>query len=326
MTYQIPIIDFKDFETRSAEIAKEVYEACTTIGFFYVANHGIPQEMIDDAFALSKQYYDLPFEVKDQQAIKDNRGYTGLYVQKLDPDRQRQGDHKEAFNFGAFRNGDYAWPLPEIFKQNKDQLEGFSRRCHASAMNIMEAMAIALEIPEKDGGKSWFTRAHVYDSPNSAGTLRFLKYPHGAESTYKEPVRAGAHTDYGTITLLFQKDIGGLEVQASRTEWISAPIIEGTILVNVGGMFEYWTNGLFKSTMHRVVFRPEHQEYDRYSIAFFCQADGNFSLDPIPSKLIPEERPASGEIPADKVDKITTARDYLEMRLQAAYAARPQAV
>lgn len=52
MTYQIPIIDFKDFETRSAEIAKEVYEACTTIGFFYVANHGIPQEMIDDAFAL----------------------------------------------------------------------------------------------------------------------------------------------------------------------------------------------------------------------------------------------------------------------------------
>lgn len=91
-------------------------------------------------------------------------------------------------------------------------------------------------------------------------------------------------------------------------------------------MFEYWTNGLFKSTMHRVVFRPEHQEYDRYSIAFFCQADGNFSLDPIPSKLIPEERPASGEIPADKVDKITTARDYLEMRLQAAYAARPQAV
>lgn len=85
-------------------------------------------------------------------------------------------------------------------------------------------------------------------------------------------------------------------------------------------MFEYWTNGLFKSTMHRVVFRPEHQQYDRYSIAFFCQADGNLSLDPIPSKVIPKERYASGEIPADKIDHITTAKDYLNMRLQAAYA------
>lgn len=85
-------------------------------------------------------------------------------------------------------------------------------------------------------------------------------------------------------------------------------------------MFEYWTNGLFKSTMHRVVFRREHQQYDRFSIAFFCQADGNLSLDPIPGKVIPKERYASGEIPAEKVDHITTAKDYLNMRLQAAYA------
>ena len=96
---------------------------------------------------------------------------------------------------------------------------------------------IIIQIPEEEGGAKWFSDRHTYDR-QSGEILRFLKYPRGGESTYKEPVRAGAHSDYGSITLLFQKDVPGLEVKASRTEWISAPLIENSILVNVGDQLQ----------------------------------------------------------------------------------------
>ncbi|KAI9246075.1 hypothetical protein BDA99DRAFT_471841 [Phascolomyces articulosus] len=319
MVHQLPIIDFSDFENRSSIIAQEVLYACKTIGFFYVVNHSIPKEMIQDAFSLSKKFYDLPLEKKEEVSIQNNRGYTGLFVQKLDPDSQKQGDHKEAFNFGPFIDGKYDYPLPGVFDTSKDQLEQFSRACHATIVQILETFAIALEIPEEEGGRDYFSRTHNYYEQDCAQTLRFLKYPKGVESTYKEPVRAGAHTDYGSITLLFQKDIGGLEVQASRTEWISAPVIENAILVNVGGVFDFWSNGLLKSTMHRVTHMPEHQMFDRYSIACFGQPTRNTPLNAIPSKLIPKERPFYPEIPEHLQDKILTSGDYLQLRLDAAY-------
>ncbi|KAI9497690.1 hypothetical protein BDB00DRAFT_803633 [Zychaea mexicana] len=319
MVYQLPVIDFSDFSNRSSTIAQEVLYACKTIGFFYVINHEIPKEMVDNAFALSKKFYDLPLEKKDKFYIKNNRGYTGLFVQKLDPDTQKQGDHKEAFNFGPFVNGEYNYPLPEVFEESKSEIESFSRACHGTITHILEAFAIALQIPEEEGGREYFSRTHQYDEPKCGETLRFLKYPRGAESTYKEPVRAGAHTDYGSITLLFQKDIGGLEVQASRTEWISAPIIDDAILVNVGGVMEYWTNGLFKSTMHRVCFMPEHQTNDRYSIACFGQPKRDVQLKVIPSNIVPKERPTFKEIPAHLNDKLLTSAEYLQLRLDAAY-------
>ncbi|KAI7854752.1 hypothetical protein BDC45DRAFT_508018 [Circinella umbellata] len=319
MVYELPVIDFSNFEERSSIISQEILDACKTIGFFYVINHQIPTEMIQEAFALSKKFYDLPIEEKEAVAIKNNRGYTGLYVQKLDPDTQKQGDHKEAFNFGPFINDKYNYPLPEVFAESKPQLEKFSRKCHSTLVHILEAFAIALEIPEEEGGRNYFSRTHKYDDPDCTETLRFLKYPRNVESSYKEPVRAGAHTDYGSLTLLFQKDIGGLEVQASRTEWISAPIIENAILVNVGGAFDFWSNGLFKSTIHRVTHMPEHQTHDRYSIAFFGQPASNTPLTAIPSKIIPKERPVHKEIPEHLQNKILTSGDYLQLRLNAAY-------
>ncbi|KAI8141955.1 hypothetical protein BJV82DRAFT_560152 [Fennellomyces sp. T-0311] len=319
MVYQLPIIDFSDFANRSSTIAEQVLDACTSIGFFYVINHQVPKEMIAEAFSLSKKFYDLPQEEKDAVSIKSNRGYTGLYVQKLDPDTQKQGDHKEAFNFGPFINGKYDYPLPSAFTKSKDELEQFSRACHAQIVQILEAFAIALKIPEEEGGREWFSKRHQYDEPTCGETLRFLKYPRGVEDSYKEPARAGAHTDYGSITLLFQKDVGGLEVQASRTEWISAPIIDGAILVNVGGIMEYWTNGLFKSTLHRVVALPEHQSLDRYSIAVFGQPQRDVPLQAIPSSIVPAERPVFKEIPEHLNDVLLTSADYLQLRLDAAY-------
>lgn len=165
-----------------------------------------------------------------------------------------------------------------------------------------------MQIPAEQGGKDFFVGSHSYEG--SENVLRFLKYPRGGESEYKEPVRAGAHSDYGSVTLLFQKDVPGLQVQASRTEWIAAPLVPGAIIVNVGDQMELWTNGLFKSTMHRVTFLPQHNHLDRYSMPYFVQANAETLLAPIPSGLIDQNVTD---------DAIYTAGEHLQKRLAASH-------
>ncbi|CAO3674502.1 hypothetical protein G6F70_004754 [Rhizopus microsporus] len=306
----IPIVDFAKFEENPNKAAQQVFDACKSIGFFYIINHNIPQRDIDKAFELSKEFFNLPQEERHKYLIgKDNHGYSELYSERLDPEHQKQGDHKEGFNFRNFINGEPFAPLPSVFDKEKDFLCYFSQMCYKTALQILLAFGIALEIPEDKGGKDFFVKAHSYE--NSGDILRFLKYPRGGETDVKDPVRAGAHSDYGSITLLFQKDIPGLEVQASRTEWISAPLIEGAILVNVGDQMELWTNGLFKSTLHRVVFLPEHKHLDRYSMPFFVHPDDNIPLSPVPSKHVDQSSKTDGHI--------LTAGEHLRNRLDATY-------
>ncbi|KAL1933370.1 hypothetical protein VTP01DRAFT_7460 [Rhizomucor pusillus] len=126
-----------------------------------------------------------------------------------------------------------------FLRKNKDDGQQFWSTCIETSKQILEAFALAsysvitcfrcTNRPRKNSVvKNGFIQRHAYDDPQTNPTLRLLKYPCGEKTSISEPVRAGAHTDYGSITL-FQKDVPGLEVQASRTEWISAPIIEGTI-------------------------------------------------------------------------------------------------
>ncbi|KAI9476226.1 MAG: hypothetical protein EXX96DRAFT_576291 [Benjaminiella poitrasii] len=308
----IPIIDFSDYETNPKRIAKEVFNACKTIGFFYMKNHGLPQDDIDHAFELSKGFFDLPKEEKRKYLIKqNNHGYSELYSETLDPKHQKQGDHKEGFNFRSFVNGKPYAPLPQVFDKQTEFLAKFSKSCHEVALRILEIFAIALEIPEEKNGRAFFANKHDYDT--SAEILRFLKYPRGGEAEYKEPVRAGAHSDYGSITLLFQKDVPGLEVLKSAQEWTQAPLIEDAIIVNVGDQMEIWTNGLFKSTKHRVIFLPEHRHMDRYSIPYFVHPCDEVPLSPVPSRYVKcteESRTAN---------HCMTAGEHLRSRLDATY-------
>ncbi|KAL9539143.1 hypothetical protein MBANPS3_010447 [Mucor bainieri] len=307
--HSIPIVDFSEFKTNPEKVAQDVFNACTSIGFFYMVNHDIPANDIDKAFELSKTFFDLPREEKTRYEIgANNHGYSELFGQKLDPENQRQGDHKEGFNLRAFEGGKPYAPIPAVFQEHAEFLESLSKSCHDAALQILEAFAIALQIPAEQGGQHFFVASHNYKG--SENVLRFLKYPRGAESEYKEAVRAGAHSDYGSVTLLFQKQVPGLEVQASRTEWIAAPLIPGAIIVNVGDQMELWTNGLFKSTMHRVTFQPEHNHLDRYSMPYFVQANSDTSLAPIPSPFVDQT----------VKDNVTyTAGEHLQRRLAASH-------
>ncbi|CAO3683392.1 unnamed protein product [Umbelopsis vinacea] len=167
------------------------------------------------------------------------------------------------------------------------------------------------KIKEEDGGIHYFEERHKYDIP-CGSILRLLKYPKVGAADSAEIVRAGSHSDYGSITLLFQHGIPGLEVQASRTNWISAPCIPDTVLVNIGDQMEFWTGGRFKSTQHRVVFLPEHAQHDRYSIAYFCHANDQVPLDVIPSMVLKNNK-INGNQP------VKTAGQHLKERLEDTY-------
>ncbi len=167
-------------------------------------------------------------------------------------------------------------------------------------------------------------------------TLRFLYYPPpNTEVMDINDVRAGAHSDYGSLTLLFRlRGQAGLEILTQEGGWAPVPVCPpGTeddpsppILMNIGDLLSYWTNGLLRSTVHRVVFpgpgrgvvEGETGVDPRYSIAFFCHPVGSSSLTAVPSERVGKFiASAHSNLPAER--KVMTADEHLQMRLRATY-------
>ena len=144
----------------------------------------------------------------------------------------------------------------------------------------MRVMAAGLNLP-----REFFTQRHRGQNV----TLRYLHYPAGLAAESAAQFGAGAHTDYGSITLLYQDDVGGLEVLGRDAGWHLAPAVPDALLVNIGDLMQRWTNDHFVSTLHRV--RPIRGHADRYSIAFFVDPDTNVQVECIES-CTSADRPA----------------------------------
>jgi isopenicillin N synthase-like dioxygenase len=309
---QIPIIDFQPFiegnlETRQA-VAQQIYQACYEIGFMYLKNPGISPQQIEAIFTRSQFFFNLPLEVKQQLAWSDeisNRGYVGIERERLEPDKP--GDLKEAFNVGKEVSSYNATPnivinkwLPEQ-EDFQSEVLAFWYTCCQVADQVLQAFAIALQVPQ-----DFFTTKH--DQQNH--TLRLLHYPPITQQPKPGQVRAGAHSDYGSITLLFQDRVGGLEVQARSGEWILAPAIPDTVVVNTGDLMQRWTNHVFCSTKHRVMIPTDERiTRSRYSVAFFCHPNHDAEIVCLPSC----RRENSAIYPP------ISAGEYLLSRLQATY-------
>lgn len=289
-----------------ARIAAEIGAACRDVGFFYVVNHGVDNGLIAEAFAQAHRFFALPLADKRRLAIEKiggNRGYSGLLHEALDP--ARGPDLKEAFNVGLdlapddpellagepFRSLN-AWPdLPHF----RETLLAYYDACAALGARLHRAFASDL------GLKPDFF-ADKFDRPMA--TLRLLHYP--APSRGADPeMGAGAHTDYGNLTLLAIDEVGGLEVRTRAGQWIEAPVVASAFVVNVGDCLMRWTNDVYVSTLHRVVNRSLKE---RYSIAFFFDPNPDARVEAIPS-CVPE-----GEFA--RYPPILAA-DYLKMCLDA---------
>jgi isopenicillin N synthase-like dioxygenase len=202
----------------------------------------------------------------------------------------------------------------------------FESACKETCKRVLECLALGLEVEEKE----WFSGRH---GRPSGSIVRLLRYPGGQA---KGDIGAGAHSDYGSVTLLFQREgQRGLEVLDPEGRWKGVevrPRGDGEledgpppIVVNVGDLLSYWTNGLLKSTVHRVVM-PQGAGEARYSIVYFCHPKDDEGLVAVPSRLVEEK---GGIKEGEQVGygggsegKALTAKEHLMRRLEATYGSR----
>ncbi len=300
----IPLIDLSKFQISNQvsqkTLVKQIYQAGHEIGFMYLENSGISTDLLEQVFCLSKSFFDSPLAVKQQLAWRDefrNTGYVGLERERLNPNQP--GDLKEAFNLGNQELINRS--LSSLSLAKNSVILAFYHACTELANTVLQALALALELPE-----DFFTTRHNQQNH----TLRLLHYP--PLQTFPKPgqVRAGEHSDYGSLTLLFQDGVGGLEVQTTSGEWIAAPWIPGTVVVNTGDLMQRWTNHIFCSTKHRVMIpNDERVKQSRYSVAFFCHPNDDTEIACLES-CQKQQSPIYPPI---------LAGEYLVSRLQATY-------
>ncbi|SRR5579883_83611 len=307
---EIPVIDFSQFTDGDATarkiVVEQIYQACHEIGFMYLENDGITEDIKSRVFAQSKYFFDLPSTLKQQLAWTDelsNQGYVGIERERLDP--SKPGDLKEAFNVGKLggrgRQGGLGGGVFPISLAEDPWIIAFYEACTGVANGVLQAFALALQLSE-----DFFATRH--DQQNH--TLRLLHYPPLQQPPKMGQVRAGEHSDYGSMTLLFQDEVGGLEVQTASGQWIAAPPIPGTVVVNTGDLMQRWTNHVFCSTKHRVVIpNDERVNQSRYSVAFFCHPNDD-------TEIVCLESCQGDRLP---IYPPISAGDYLIRRLQATY-------
>jgi isopenicillin N synthase-like dioxygenase len=291
----IPVIDLGGSFSPSLDDRKavtwEIHKACRETGFFYVKNHGIPQDLIDAQIEWTQRFFALPMEQKLQIDIKNSnwmRGYEAMAMQTLDAGSPP--DLKEGMMIGRELSPDHPWIKAKVRHQGpnqwpsepagfREQMERYLDRMVNLGKHLMRCVALSLELPE-----NWFDNGMA----EYMATLRLLHYPPHPQNAAFNQLGAGAHTDWGSITMLLQDDCGGLEVQNADGEWIRATPIRGTFVVNLGDMIQRWTNDLYKSTMHRVLNNMSGR--DRYSVPVFLNPDYFYRVE-----CLPTCRPERGE-------------------------------
>lgn len=312
----IPIVDIGHASApeERAALAQQIRDACMKVGFFYVSNHGIPKETIDRVVSAMKAYFSLPFDTKMQlyhKNVANFKGYAPVFDSNIDP--ANGGDLQEGFEIGweelvpkehdekrlndGAMAGANVWPLEPA---------GFREAClnyyHAAVgvgKVLFRLFALALDLPE-----TYFDDK----TRNAAAIMRTLHYPPQTGPQDDNTVGIGAHTDFECFTILWQEPgIQALQVLNSEGQWISAPPIPGTLVINIGDQLARWTNDIFRSTVHRAVNRSDLR---RYSIPLFFGTDYHIQIEPMPSCVSPERPPRYEPI---------AAGDYVRKRLLEMY-------
>ncbi|KAJ7123311.1 Clavaminate synthase-like protein [Mycena crocata] len=293
----ISVVDFAPFLDGSNKqaVADAILSSFKRVGFVYLLNHGIPPHWVAKMFDVSKGFFAQPMEVKQlaphPPSGAHHRGYSSPGREKIiygprggAPDVAP--DLKEHFECG--REEDEEMPniwLPDgVLPGFKENCLDFYWLCYGVELNILRALALGLGLAE-----DYFNQYHK----TSDNQLRLLHYPTApAEELLNKKIgRISAHTDYTSITLLLQDEVGGLEIEDPHVPGVfrPAPHIEGSLIVNAGDFLMRWSNDTIRSTVHRVRAplglssdTPDGMAPERYSIPYFCGADLDTVVECIP--------------------------------------------
>ena len=300
----IPVFDLARFETAASDerraLAAGVDAICRGTGFLALSGHALPDETIEAIWKKAEAFFALPLEHK-RAASAPYPGYPyGYLAPETESLARSRGvdappDQKESFNGGPERAPDgladrealdfcfapTIWPdLPEGFRE---AWRAYYRAMEGLAARIMRAFAAALGLHE-----DFF--APFIDAPVSA--LRALNYPALPASPEAGRLRAGAHTDYGSLTILLpQPGSRGLEILAPGGRWVEVVAPPGAFVVNIGDLMARWTNDRWTSTLHRVVIPQDGGLERRQSLAFFHQPNWDAEIVALDACLERGERP-----------------------------------
>eukprot|EP01122_Echinamoeba_exundans_P001830 TRINITY_DN11814_c0_g1_i1.p1 TRINITY_DN11814_c0_g1~~TRINITY_DN11814_c0_g1_i1.p1 ORF type:complete len:368 (+),score=89.51 TRINITY_DN11814_c0_g1_i1:86-1105(+) len=312
---KVPVIDLSSWWTGDAEAKKKVADqlrwAAANIGFLIVTGHNVPQQVIDEAWKVSREFFDLPEADKMEVPMTSEYpyGYIGFGDEKLQKglDKDSGDERKESIKANSYGQtpdlkeslqvcvGPAENPSPEMKKpiwhskpaDLKEKWIAYYRQMETLAAELLKVMALALNLDE-----NWF--ADKID--HHLSVLRALNYPHVDEAPKPGQMRAGAHTDYGSLTILLADNApGGLELYLEGA-WHPVRAPANSYIVNLGDLMQRWTNDTWRSTLHRVVPPPPDVSGStrRQSMAFFHNINPDATVSCIPG-CATEERPAKYE-------------------------------
>ena len=305
-TDNIASVSLTDADRDPDAFAQSLGRSFENYGFAIISDHGIPDDLIHRAEEKAKAFFALPEEVKRQYAIPGGggaRGYTPFGIETAKGAKAH--DLKEFWHVGRelpeghpFRDtmADNVWPseVPGFRETFLELYDAFDR----SGLKVLKAIARFLEIDE-----DYF--ADTVRDGNSV--MRLLHYPPQSEPTGKH-VRAGAHEDINTITLLLGAEEAGLELLTRDGRWIPVSPKPGELVINIGDMLQRLTNGKLRSTPHRVVNpTPDRASNARYSMPFFLHFRPDFTIEALPGTVAEGEEPKWPPI---------SSHDYLLERLR----------
>ncbi len=299
----LPILDWRDFASDREKFVAELGSAGRDVGFFLLKNHTVSKELREAVFAQSDTFFGLPIEEKNKVSVLNTphfRGWGQAGEESLD-ENSNLIDQKETYNIGF----DLAADDPRVLASEKfrgvnqwPDLPGFSETMltyydttMALGIDILRAFALDLGLEPE----------HFTDSfHESLAALRLLHYPpyRGTE----EAIGAGAHTDYGAITLLMSDGEPGLQVKPRGKDWLDVPHVPDSYIVNIGDCMMRWTNDIYVSTPHRVL-APKGT---RRSVAMFIQPNPHVIVETLPGTGEPKYPPVRAD-------------DYLMSRVDAHY-------
>ena len=293
----MPYVPVIDISADPDLVGAELDEICRTVGFFQITGHGIPDEVAGPAWRLATEFFDLPLADKLSVARPTPDypyGYIPLAGESLTQSMSGAAppDLKETFNIGPparptrqFADPDEAWAyspnlwpaalpgLQAAWTAYYDALRDLSRQ-------LMSLLARGLRLPP-----AFFADL----TGQGANALRAINYPSREAAARPGQLRAGAHTDYGTVTILRQDAVGGLEVLGPGGTWVGVEPVPGAFVINIGDLMARWTNDRWRSTLHRVVDPPDPAR--RQSMAYFQNANWSAVISCLPTCLEPGAQP-----------------------------------
>lgn len=302
MNATIPTIDLSAFLSGSKDerkvIAKQVDRICCSIGFLIIKNHRVKNSIINRAWSMAEAFFALSLEKKLQVHPADPECPRGYFPPQSETLAKSRGidtppDRKETFSSGAlcapaevgygeyfdFFYGQNNWPAEPVGFH--DAWVAYYHSMEQLGADVMQLFAAALNLRA-----DYFARFHTHH----ISALRANHYPRVTDTSLPDQERAGAHSDYGSVTILRPDPVvGGLEIKLPTEQWLAAPLIEDTFIINIGDMLARWTNDRWVSTLHRVV-DPETSSEPRLSIAYFQVPNFDAVIECIPTCVATGEK------------------------------------